>query len=302
MNKNIIIGLSFLACIFIFLPMIHADEGQLYKVDTDSLVLREAPDQNASILGELARDDEVTVFDEFYGWGKTYYNDQEAWVALYLLEGVDESTGSMLSKVDEKAVPLHTSDDIEKKEPADDTGDKSLAGYHFVIDPGHGGKDPGAIGNGIDEKALTLSTAKKVQKQLLDKGASVTLTRTDDTFIPLDERVRISNSTDTDAFISLHYNASEDSSVRGVHTFYHEGDRNQAFASAVQESLLSSVGLINRGVEQNDYKVLRDNTQMALLIELGFISNPEERDLVQTDSYQNEAAKGIVTGLEDYFK
>lgn len=429
MKSNIMIGIGFLICLFIFIPTVHADSGQLYKVESETLELLDAPDQNATVLAELNEGAEVTIFEEssgfgktFYngkeawaaldqlaavneiqteqidaeqpdekeqqvqtttsserdmesgesveneklyrveapavnlrnspdknatiitelnngeevtifgessGWGKTYYNDKEVWIALDLLAEKNESTDCMTSQVNEKAETQQTTEAKEKEESEEERDEKDneksnstvenkekeekqddqkqssgrpLDGYHFVIDPGHGGKDTGTIGSEVDEKTLTRSIAKKVEKQLLDTGASVTLTRKDDTFIPLEERAKISNSNDTDAFISLHYNAFEEQSVRGINTFYYDGDANQKLANSIQKSLISHVELNDRGTQQADYQVLRDNKQLAVLIELGFLSNPEEQKLVQTDSYQKNAARGIVAGLEDYFK
>lgn len=111
--------------------------------------------------------------------------------------------------------------------------------------------------------------------------------------------MNISNSNDIDAFISLHYNAAEDQSIRGIHTFYY-GDNNN-FANSIQESLINHVELNDLGAEQANYEVLRENKQLALLIELGFITNPEEQSLVQTNNFQEEAADGIVAGLDNYF-
>ncbi|UJL46650.1 N-acetylmuramoyl-L-alanine amidase [Virgibacillus sp. NKC19-16] len=430
MKNNIIIGISFLVCLFIFIPTVHADSGQLYKVDSETLELRDAPDQNANILAELKRGAKVTVFQESYGWGstfyngneawgalhqlaavnnpqkgakerqvqtassseidaapgesvesaklyqvkapvvrlrnapdnnatiitelnkgakvsifqesygwgKTFYNGKEVWIALYLLDERNKSADHAMSEVNEKADPQQITEGTEKEDSEAESGqkdedaeveeefdekkestaktkekeenqdiqgkqrgEKTLSGYHFVIDPGHGGKDSGAIRSEVNEKTLALSTGKKVEEQLRDKGASVTLTRTDDTFIPLEERVQISNSTNADTFISLHYNTFEDQNIRGIHTFYYDVGDNQKLADTIQKSLINHTNLNDRRAKQADYKVLTDNQQPALLIELGFISNPEERQLVQTDKYQEKAAKGIVTGLEDYF-
>ena len=333
------------------------ESGQLYEVNVPVARLRNAPDENATIMTKLNNGEAVTIFQESFGWGKTFYNGQEMWIALYLLDKKSESTESVMSEANEEADPQQTkatekeasetqsvpkdekeleiepsqkedekkseaepsqknkkddekekmtveTKDKEKNEDvqAKQSGEKTLSGYHFVIDAGHGGKDTGAIGSNVYEKTLTLATAKQVEQQLHAKGATVTLTRTDDTFIPLDERVKISNSTDTDVFISLHYNAFEDQSVRGIYTFYYNGVENEKLANSVQKSLINYVNFTDRGTKQADYQVLKDNKQPALLIELGFISNPEEQKIVQNDSFQEKAAKGIVAGLEDYYK
>lgn len=317
------------------------EDGKLYQVTTPAIRLRKAPDTDATTITELENGDDVNIFQESSGWGKTFYHDEEAWIALHLLDemaAADNEEPEENEKADGEQNPEETekeeseeesdrNDDEEasetesdpkddgKKEAAAETKNKKtndedqskqdeeqpLSGYHFVIDPGHGGKDNGAAYSDVYEKELTLSTAKKAEEQLRDNGASVTLTRADDTFIPLDERVDMSDSSDVDAFISLHYNSAEDQSASGINTFYYDGDENQALADSMQKSVTDHVNPDDLGTEQADYQVLRDNQQLAVLMELGFISNQEERELVESGSYQKKAAEGIVTGLKDYF-
>ncbi|MDY0404083.1 N-acetylmuramoyl-L-alanine amidase [Virgibacillus sp. 179-BFC.A HS] len=179
---------------------------------------------------------------------------------------------------------------------------KPLSGYHFVIDPGHGGKDSGTKGANILEKTLTLSTAKKVAEKLHQKGATVTMTRTDDRFISLAKRVQISNVNQTDAFISLHFNSYTNSNISGLNTFYYSGGQDAQFAKTLQSALIRHTELVDRGAKKANYYVLRNNKDLAVLIELGFLSNPDDRKKVQTETYQQQVAEGITSGLEDYFK
>lgn len=300
------------------------ENGKLYRINASAVNLRSAPDKNATIITALSNGSQITIFQESYGWGQTYYNDEEVWIALYLLDEVNDSTDVEVSEETEKTDSQQKPEEseIEEAEPESDQKDEEtatdaaesqeekqvvqaeqsseapLAGYHFVIDPGHGGKDPGAIGSEIYEKTLTLISAKRLEQKLHNKGASVTFTRTDDTYISLGQRAVISNSTDADAFISLHYNSSKDQSARGIETFYNEAS---SLANFVQSSLMNHVNLIDRGAKQAGFQVLKENKHPAILIELGFISNPDEQKLVQTDSYQENATNGIVEGLEAYF-
>ncbi|MCT1904861.1 N-acetylmuramoyl-L-alanine amidase [Oceanobacillus sojae] len=299
------------------------ENGKLYRINASAVNLRSAPDKNAAVITVLSNGSQITIFQESYGWGQTYYNDEEVWIALYLLDEVNDSTDNEVSEESETTDSQQIPEENEKEESEAESDQKDeetaaaaesqeekqevqaeqnsgapLAGYHFVIDPGHGGKDPGAIGSEIYEKTLTLVSAKRLEQKLHDKGASVTFTRADDTYISLGQRAAISNSTDADAFISLHYNSSEDPDARGVETFYNEAS---SLANSVQTSLMNHVDLINRGAKQAGFQVLKENKHPAILIELGFISNPDEQKLVQTDSYQENAANGIVEGLEAYF-
>lgn len=297
-------------------------------MDTAALNVRTAPAANAEIVGQLVQGDKVTVFQEKFGWAKTFYNGQEAWVAAqFLLPINDEAVAGQESN--EKATDSTKSSEKEEKQTessndisaspeinnnsappkAQATKQKTanrnrdaLADYHIIIDPGHGGKDVGAIGvDGVYEKGLTLATAKLVAKQLQHEGATVTLTRSDDSFISLDQRVQISNSHKNNVFISLHYNAFDDPAVKGIKTFYYAGEENAKLAQTIQGALANHVNSNNRGANQADYYVLRNNDNAAILVELGFITNPEELQKIQTPAYQKDMAAGIADGVKDYF-
>ncbi|WP_096273001.1 N-acetylmuramoyl-L-alanine amidase [Paucisalibacillus globulus] len=252
----------------------HAKEDQIYKVNADWLNIRNAPSEQAEIVGKLKRGNQVKIFGENSGWVQTYYNGNAVWVASKHLEPIQEK---------EVFLP-----------------DGLLAGYTIVIDPGHGGKDPGAIGhNGVLEKDLILVTSLKIAEQLTKSGAAVILTRADDSFVPLKDRVLISNKAETDAFISIHFNAFSEEYVGGINTYYYQS--GQRLAKHIQHALSQEVPLRNRGVIQTNYRVLRDNKSPAILVELGFITNTTELATLQTESYQEKVARAITMGLIEYF-
>ncbi|USK59497.1 SH3 domain-containing protein [Peribacillus asahii] len=179
---------------------------------------------------------------------------------------------------------------------------KGLKNKVIVLDPGHGAQDPGAIGSEHREKDLTLSTAKKVQAKLEAAGAKVVMTRTGDTYPTLSERVQISKKNNADVFISIHYNASADKTANGIDTFYWTTYMNEKeLAEIVQEELIKSTGLKNRGSKTGNFQVVRTNDGASLLVELGFISNPDEEAIISTTEFQNDAATGITNGLKKYF-
>lgn len=321
--KKWIVSIGFVLFLFAFIPTVHADEGKLYQVGTDKLEIRNAPYQEADSIGQLVSGDNVTIFQEHSGWVQTFYKGEVAWVASHYLIPVD--TVSKEITVPEKNNPeekkaitrkgeiinlpkfntvkptkiLLGTTEITAKETK--TESDTLSGYHFVIDAGHGGKDAGAIGHqDVNEKDLTLSTAKEVANKLEDEGATVTQTRSDDSFISLDERVKISNNSQTAAFISIHYNAYNDPAAEGIGTFYSSGDQNQKLAQTIQASLADKVDLADRGAKQAKYHVLEKNSQSAVLLELGFITNPKELKNVQTAAYRKKVAKGIADGLKHF--
>ena len=172
----------------------------------------------------------------------------------------------------------------------------------IVLDPGHGGGDNGTTGgNGTFEKELTLRTALLLYDKLKASGANVYLTRSNDSFIPLPSRVGAAAAHNADAFISLHYDSNLDRSVRGMTGYYYH-----IFQKPLAETLFAStVGqtkLNDRGVRIGDFHVIRENSQKAVLMELGYLSNPEEEMTLNSSRFQENAASGLYNGLARFFK
>jgi len=180
--------------------------------------------------------------------------------------------------------------------------EQSLQGKKIVIDPGHGGKDNGTTGaNGTLEKNITIETATRLYNKLKDAGAEVILTRYHDQYISLPTRVSISRNFDADAFISIHYDSTKNQQVDGATTyFYHPWQKELAIN--VHSSLVNETNIGDRGVRKGNYYVIRENSQKAVLVELGFLSNPSEELVVTSKQYQILAATGIYEGLARYFK
>jgi len=172
----------------------------------------------------------------------------------------------------------------------------------IVLDPGHGGGDNGTTGaNGTLEKELTLRTAKLLYDKLLSAGAHVYLTRNSDTFISLPSRVRAAQVYNADAFISLHYDSNEDRSVQGMTGYYYHSFQ-KPLATTVYSATVGQTKMKSRGVRFGDYHVLRENNKNAVLIELGYLSNPEEEMTLKSSGFQENAATGLFEGLARYFK
>ncbi|HET7658528.1 MAG TPA: N-acetylmuramoyl-L-alanine amidase, partial [Bacillales bacterium] len=179
----------------------------------------------------------------------------------------------------------------------------ALSGKTIVVDPGHGGKDSGAIGiNGIMEKNLTLQTASELATKLRNAGAHVIMTKNNDTFISLQGRVDIAEEHNADAFISIHYNASLLQNEGGITSYYYTKSKDRPLALAIQQMLVKQTDLRNRGVRFADYHVLRENSQPAALLELGFVTNPGEVHVIRTSAYQDTITTAIVNGIENYFQ
>lgn len=267
--------------------------SETITVTANNVRVRSGPGTNHTIIGSTGSGDTYNTTETAGDWHKiSLDNGSTGWIAAWLTDAA--------TSTEEVTAPTSS----ESNDTADGAKNSSgsLEGYTIVLDPGHGGKDPGAIGlNGIYEKNLTMSTTDKVETHLLDAGANVTVTRTGDYFIPLDSRTQISHENNADAFISLHYDAFPILSVNGVTTYFHSNETDRHLAEEIQASLASAVNFQNRGVIQGHYRVLRNNNAPSVVTELGFITNQSDLATVQTAAYQNNVAQAITNGLKNYF-
>lgn len=172
----------------------------------------------------------------------------------------------------------------------------------IVIDPGHGGNDPGAIGpNGIKEKDVALAIAKKVAALLKSAGIDAQLTRDNDVFVELSARAAKANTAKANYFVSIHCNSATSSQAHGTETYcYAKGGEGEKLAAAVQKHLIQELKLTDRGVKTANYAVLRETKMPAILTEVAFISNPQEEALLRNELFQNLAAKAIAEGICEY--
>ena len=171
----------------------------------------------------------------------------------------------------------------------------------IAIDPGHGGRDPGCIGNsGLFEKDVTLDIAQQLAVLLKNSGYEAVLTRTNDTYLELDERTDYANKMGADLFISVHINSSEGQTASGTSTHY-RSDEGKVLSTYIQSALMSALERKNRGIQYNNFAVLRTSNMTSALVELAFISNPEEEALLKTDDFRKKAANALVQGIKNYY-
>lgn len=169
----------------------------------------------------------------------------------------------------------------------------------ICLDPGHGGKDPGATGGGVLEKDIALDVSKKIRAYLQAAKCSVILTRENDTFISLGNRAAEANMWGADLFVSVHCNSADNASAHGMEVYVHtsRGRDSTRAAHAIYDRLLPASGLKGRGVKSKDLAVLRETSMPAVLVELGFISNPIDRAKLTNLAWQDDAAKAIADGI-----
>jgi N-acetylmuramoyl-L-alanine amidase len=171
-----------------------------------------------------------------------------------------------------------------------------------VIDAGHGGKDPGATSClGFQEKTVNLAVAQKVASLLGQSGVKAIMTRSNDTFIELEERAAIANRHDADLFVSIHADSCPDSSIRGFTMYVSRSASwsSRRAASAIAKSL-AKAGLSSRGTQRSDFRVLVQTRGPAVLIELGYLSNRSEAGLLRDSSFQGRLAQAIASGIRDF--
>ncbi len=179
------------------------------------------------------------------------------------------------------------------------TSISSIAGKYttVIIDPGHGGKDKGAVWYGVRESDLNLKVAKKVEAMLKAKKIPCRMTRRSDVYVSLSGRAAIANRYKDAIFVSIHFNAHRNTSVKGVETFYASA-KGKRIATNIQNKVVSKVKTRNRYIKLGmAYAVLNKTKCPAVLIECGFISNSVERRRCATSWYQTLAARGIVEGI-----
>lgn len=174
----------------------------------------------------------------------------------------------------------------------------------IVVDPGHGGSDPGAIGpSGVREKRVTMEVAAILKRLLEEAGARVILTRTGDEDVPLYDRAEIANEQQADLFISIHANSFYTSSKNGAETYYYTTNPLSAdLARAVHQAFVAGIGLADRGVRSANFVVIREPVMPSVLLEMAFLSNPAEEKLLADPAFQQKAAQAILAGLTRFFE
>ena len=209
----------------------------------------------------------------------------------------------------------------------------------IVIDPGHGGKDPGGLGSGdLQEKGIVLSISHKLREVLTAKGYTVLMTRETDHLIPLKKRTEFATQHKADLFLSIHANAAESSRANGIETYYldvtstdkasekiaarenvnsgysiqeletlleglireSKSEDSKRLARHVQNTLVQHTGAVDRGVKHARFVVLIGTKVPAILIETGFVSNPVERRKLATSAYQYKIATAIAEGVDKF--
>lgn len=174
--------------------------------------------------------------------------------------------------------------------------------FKLFLDPGHGGSDPGATANGLQEKDLTLNIATNIRDILLNKytNVSILMSRTGDTYPTLTQRTNAANSWGADYFLSIHINAGGGTGFES-YVYPEAGAPTTTYQSTIHAEVLKLNELTDRGKKQSDLHVLRESTMPALLTENGFIDNAYDAAKMKSSSWITNVARGHVNGLAKAF-
>lgn len=253
-------------------------ENQHVTIATDGTNIRSAPDVQSEVIQHADQGETFEIAEQIEDWYEIILdNGEKGFVAGWIVS--NSGSPAQIQR------PSSRTPNVK---------DKTI-----IIDPGHGGKDVGTTGaRGTFEKTLTLETANLLYDKLKATGANVYMTRTSDTYISLASRVAFAHHHNADAFVSLHYDSTLDRSVRGITSYYYHDDE---LAKAIHTSIINRTRLNDRDVRGGDYYVIRENRQNSALIELGYLSNPTEENIVTSGSYQQAVATGLFEGISTYF-
>lgn len=173
--------------------------------------------------------------------------------------------------------------------------------YLVVVDPGHGGNDPGAVGpSGTREKDINLAVSYFLRKILMENGVSVIMARGDDSEIELQPRVDIANNNNADLFVSIHCNALDGNSPMGVETYYRT-PQSADFAKSIHKNMVQTLGTPDRRVRgDRNLFVIRKTSMPSVLVEIGYISNRTEEANLANSAHQKKVAQALYKGIKEY--
>ncbi len=177
----------------------------------------------------------------------------------------------------------------------------------IMLDAGHGGSDEGAKVGAVLEKKIALKASQVLKEALEVRGYEVRMTRARDEFLSLYKRVELANVVGARLFISLHCNSSPNSEAHGIEVFYYDSKdphrlkSSKKAASYTLHGLLQQTEAHSRGIKKGNFHVIRETSMPAILIEMGFLTNPDERGHLKDALYIEKIAQGIASGVDRFF-
>lgn len=249
--------------------------GLVGKVTASSLNIRKTPSTSAAIIGKLSAGQKVEVLSLNGYWAKIKTSSGTGYIHKNYLK-LTNQTGN------------------------------PLKGRIIVIDAGHGGKDPGASSNKLTESTVTLNVAKRVEAKLKKAGAQVLMSRSNNTYLTLEQRTDFAKKNFAETFVSIHVNAAGSTAAKGTEVYYDSSTNPNAseskqLANKIHNSILKGANMVDRGVRDQRFYVIRNNNVAAVLVELGFITNSDDFKKLSSDQYAEIYAEAIYQGLVQYY-
>jgi len=247
----------------------------LGRATVDNLNIRQEANTTSTVVSKLKKGEYVQVNRINGYWAQVTYKGQEGYIHKSYIKLLNQSDHPLKDRV-------------------------------IIIDPGHGGTDSGNTFGTIYEKDVVLKVSKLVERKLAATGANVLMTRTDDVYPTLPDRVDFTNVNYGEIFVSIHANSVlNNTTANGTETFYAmtSGDKQESIdlATFVNNQIVNDLKMRNRGVKNEQFYVIRNTIIPAILVELGFLTNSEDRAKLTDDHYIELFAESIYKGIVEYY-
>lgn len=257
------------------IPVTQPNSTTIGRVTADSLNIRQSASASSAALGKLTTGDVVEVISITGWWANIKKGNITGYVHKTYLHLMNTSGSAVANRV-------------------------------IVLDPGHGGKDAGAVKGKVYEKNIVLDVTKRVKALLEEAGAKVILTRSNDTFIELADRPKVASNNYGEVFISIHANSVVSVSPLGTETFYNNVSSTNAkdemkLARAINNEIVNNANMVDRGIKLGNLAVIRTLEMPAILLELGFLSNEKDLAKLTDDTYLQIFAQSIFNGIDSYY-
>ncbi len=247
----------------------------LGRVTVDNLNIRKEANSTSTVLGKLSKGEYVQVNSINGYWAQVTFEGQTGYVHKSYLKLLNQSGSPLKDRI-------------------------------IIIDPGHGGKDPGTSFGSISEKNITLKVGTLVKNKLEAAGAKVLMPRTGDTFPTPQDRVDFTHANYGEIFVSIHVNSAANTAAQGTETYYAKtpGDMYEEdidLATFVNNQIVNNLNMKNRKVKEEKHIVSANTNIPAILVELGFLTNSEDRAKMTDDQYVEQFAESIYKGILQYY-
>lgn len=245
------------------------------RVTVDGLRMRKGPGASYEAIDTLNTGDKVIVHSISKNWAKVTYGNKEGYTHKSYLKLLNQNGNVLENRI-------------------------------IILDPGHGGKDPGTHYSNYNEKDIVLKISNLVKQKLEASGANVLMTRTGDTYPTLQDRVDFTANNYGELFVSIHVNSADSTSAKGTETYYSitSGDMYKEdidLATYINSEIVKNADMVDRGVRNYPFYVVRNMIIPSVLVEVGFISNSQDRAKLVDSKYIEIYADSIYNGIVKYY-